>query len=373
MENHEISEFVNSADVRAYLQNTGYEFSTPQAAWLVYQCCRLTMSDRHRAWLEIIRDMPDCAVEERLNLKRIDSFHAFLSNFIELEDRSVQEFMTGTDCTYCYEYHEPGEKSLFQDDGWYEAGDFFSNYQACIDHCRQYYSGEDGIDKIRIHKHKLDPSGNPRAETLILNQRLEVLGIDMDYKADSDLETARAFGGMCFDIPVPFRRGDILVDCKESGTPNCTPFVLSYISTWDSKKMLSSGFRRDDCPDCRDWEHFDKTTERLLKTGDDTDSHAIGTIIAGGNLFRDNILITPTDLAYFTGSLEGVERQLQIFSQYEKGEADGEALANCCFAIRVKEYAEDVCQQCVLPYAEEFVERIGLIASSSATSQTPPA
>ena len=138
MNNHEISAFVNSADVRAYLQDIRYEFSTPQAAWLVYQCCRLTMKDRHRAWREVIRDMPDCAMEERLNLNRIDSYHAFLNSFIALEMRSVREFMTATDCIYCYEYHEPSQGRPFQDTGWYEADAFFSNYQACIDHYRQY-------------------------------------------------------------------------------------------------------------------------------------------------------------------------------------------------------------------------------------------
>lgn len=363
MNHQQICEFVNSKDVRKYLKGIGYEFSTPQAAWLVHRCRGLTMEERHEAWREIIRDMPDCAVEERNNMKRIDSFHAFLNDYIEMEERGAQDFMSAADCVYCYEYYELGEPG---GENWYSGGAYFSNYQHCIDHYKQWNGGDIDIGRVRIWKYCLVTPDSHRmgmTKLMILTPNLEILVPDTPVSCGTldDYELARAFDGMCFDFPVPFSRGDILVNCTAR---DCGPFVLSHISTWNSEKMLSSGFAESDCPDFKGWEHFDKVVEKRLKIGDYTDGCAVGTIIADEDCencrsygsFGWDHFTQVTDLEYFRGSLEGIERQLEVLSCYEKGELKARDLVNLCCAIRM----EATSQSGMWQYDDEFLEDFGM-------------
>lgn len=85
----DILRFVNSKDIREHLRNIGYEFNSLEAAWLIYQCHDATIDEKHKAWNELIEKMPDCTVTERLNTVPQDSLHAFLRQYMELEDAEL--------------------------------------------------------------------------------------------------------------------------------------------------------------------------------------------------------------------------------------------------------------------------------------------
>ena len=87
-----ILRFVNSKDIREHLRNIGYEFNSLEAAWLIYQCRDATIDEKHKAWNELIEKMPDCPIVERLNTVPQDSLHAFLRQYMELEDKYRNEF-----------------------------------------------------------------------------------------------------------------------------------------------------------------------------------------------------------------------------------------------------------------------------------------
>lgn len=87
-----ILRFINSKDIRKHLRNIGYEFNSLEAAWLIYQCRDAAIDEKHKAWNELIETMPDCPIVERLNTVPQDSLHAFLMQYIELEDRYLNEF-----------------------------------------------------------------------------------------------------------------------------------------------------------------------------------------------------------------------------------------------------------------------------------------
>ncbi|MBO4396506.1 MAG: hypothetical protein J5819_09200 [Eubacterium sp.] len=57
MTNTEICEYVNSKDIRQHLMEIGYEFSSIEAAWLVYQCESKTLEGKWEVWEDIIRSM----------------------------------------------------------------------------------------------------------------------------------------------------------------------------------------------------------------------------------------------------------------------------------------------------------------------------
>ena len=75
-----IYDFINSSDIREYLQKIDYQFTPTEAAWVIYNCRRLdvTMQDKHSAWDQIIRTMPDEDIPKRFNCAGFPSLHKFL-------------------------------------------------------------------------------------------------------------------------------------------------------------------------------------------------------------------------------------------------------------------------------------------------------
>lgn len=267
--------FINSKDVREYLQELNYQFTAPEAAFVVYRCSSVTLEEKISAWMEIINTMPNCSMEERLNLIRIDSFHSFLKDYVELLKRSIENFISDDGCIYSYAYQETENNSS----EWY--GKFetiFSNYEACIDYCRKEVLSEDYIDKIRVFKYAIYPQ-NRRIESITYDKNMEIE--DIDFCTDNDYETglALAFDGMCFDFPTPFKRGDILIDYRRNKESWRRPFVLSYVSTWNSQEMMKKGFHTYDCPDVKGWDNFDRISDRLRRDGDTTDMGVIGCVL----------------------------------------------------------------------------------------------
>ena len=50
----DILRFINSKDIRKHLKDTGYEFNSLEAAWLIYQCRNATIREKHKAWNELM-------------------------------------------------------------------------------------------------------------------------------------------------------------------------------------------------------------------------------------------------------------------------------------------------------------------------------
>ena len=69
--------FVNSKDIREHLKELGYEFTSIEAAWLVWQSEFISLKEKHKAWAEIIETMPDCEIKERNNTAPQPSLHRY--------------------------------------------------------------------------------------------------------------------------------------------------------------------------------------------------------------------------------------------------------------------------------------------------------
>lgn len=191
----------------------------------------------------------------------------------------------------------------------------------------------------------------------------ENMAIDVNHK-DNDRHTSdldSLFRDIGFDFPMPFKRGDILTHFKRD-IPGIRPFVLSYITTWTSEVMLKKGFLENECPNRGDWESFDRNAKSELEYGDYTGISAIGTRTHDeiGTLYEDITHLLPIDLEYYEEPLEGLEKQLQVYSGYEKREIHAETLVNACFAIRMEEYSREANRICNIIYSEDVKEKIGL-------------
>ena len=81
----DIFRFIDSTDIRRYLAEIRYRFSTEEKMFLIWYCKTATLNEKIAAWREIIDTMPNCAMAERLNLESIPDFHQFLRDYIDLQ------------------------------------------------------------------------------------------------------------------------------------------------------------------------------------------------------------------------------------------------------------------------------------------------
>ena len=43
----DITRFINSRDIREHLKKIGYQFTSLEAAWLIWQCKNITLAEKH--------------------------------------------------------------------------------------------------------------------------------------------------------------------------------------------------------------------------------------------------------------------------------------------------------------------------------------
>ena len=233
--------FLDSRDIRNHLGNMEYPLSTPEAAYLVWQCRRVTLEEKFAAWEEIVDTMPDSAIIGRPfgGRERVDSVHQFLRDYIAFQKQRLVEFSQPGRWVYTAQFFH--EKSA----QWSDLGHFFTIYQDCLDACREaiqensHWLGK--IAKLKLSRYPLDDPKH-RPWELELNRELRPLSIKAN--AYDDLE--EVFPSFWLNIPTPFRRGDIVWDpsgqLRFPHDGKSVPFVLSECINWDKKAMLENGF-----------------------------------------------------------------------------------------------------------------------------------
>lgn len=204
-----IFRFINSKDICGYLRELQYQFTVPEAAFLIYMSRIVPLKEKFHAWQEIINTMPDCSMKERFNMKAIPSFHQFLEDYMALQKKMLAWFYQQEKAVYTIECYE---KEL-----WIET-----------------------------------------------DRQLNVLSLgEKDCLLDSEIDIAVAFEGMWFSFPTPFHRGNILVNQRNPESP----IVLQDISVWGREELLRNRFSEDDLF----VKNAEKRLERCQRYGDTSD------------------------------------------------------------------------------------------------------
>lgn len=233
-----VSDFLNSKSVAKYLQETNYNFSPQEAAFIVWNSSK-TLEEKLAAWREIINTMPDCAVRCRFDYPQYSSLRKFLRDHIALISRV-------------------GEKA----------------------------------DERKLN--------------------------------DDDYYLYTAFEFMWFDIPTPFRKGDIVYS-KSKHIESYDIYVLIDIANWKKVDYIKNGYTDDDY-------RLDKTDESVLSklaNGDYTDMSAHGYRILSDGTIDYDFFCNYIDFEYAAQTkLTGMERALIPLSNYLKGNIDLELYLN---------------------------------------------
>ena len=315
----DIARFINSPDVRDHIRNVGYQFTSTEAAWLIWQCRLITLAERHDAWRTLIRTMADEKIEKRHLTREWPSLHEYLEKLISFEKRLVDAFYEETQQTFytCSIWLPKLQKSE-------EYRDNYLNDQDCqrfiMDVYGDDYKREDA-DQIRIKVCKHWIGKDAPYMMIEYNAKWEIMSVLQNGVVVEDIcAECDDFEGMWFNFPTPFKKGDIVVgSCLDRCWMRSDIFVLEGVIT-DDKSFV----------------------ERRKSGWDNSDMIAWGAFQEeDGRIFHE-CMPGYMDLKYYHGEFPGVRRILQALSSFWKDEVPIELFVNAYHAILMEAYVNNI-------------------------------
>lgn len=247
MNNQELCRFVNSKDIKHHLLATDYNFTTAEAAWLVYQCKDATLSEKIDAWEDIINTMPDESIDSFHFDKPYESIHKVISDFINLKKKASDLFFTETPTSF-YQY------TLIYDDGSkdYENSLLYSSFEKCFRQLKKDWSQEDEYVTGEIRRAEI---GCCYTITTRYNHNYQIMDITIpaDYGV-LDWNLLFFYDDLWFHFPAPFKKGDILYNPRSHHHGFCEgPIVMTGITPLQYEK---DGRSHTDSSDMNVWGYF---------------------------------------------------------------------------------------------------------------------
>lgn len=332
----DIYKYIPSKDIREHLQKIGYEFSGLEAAYVIWNNKNITLNEKDAAFAKLIDEYPDEEIKGRINTVPRKSLHAFLDTYMGIPDFEFGTFYDNEakDAVYRYRFYCKG------DGGWCENYDrVFQTYEDMEQALKKDLDLP--IEKVQVKKSYFDKQ---RSDMVITqNKNGEIAGLD--YSRMSELNDV--FEGYWIDIPLPFKRGDILIQkCSlyDYSTEDNEPFVLESCYNWRVEDYKKNGIKLSPTQA----KNVNRRYYRLKQNGDITDTLPCGYALSNGfvrganKLYRDVIDgIDVLSLEYYRGELTGANRLLSLLSKRMKNEIDDELFAHGHFIITQEEYLKE--------------------------------
>lgn len=333
----DIYRFLDSNDIRAHLQRLRYGFTLPEAAFLVWQCATAPLSEKHAAWRELIKTMPDCRMERRRIMCEIQSMHGFLQEYIELEEKLLRDFHRESDAVYFYNIlrKDEGFCDGFSESEKYERA--FPAFSHCLAAVKEEICDYGAEDILYIYIKRQLLSEPNRSMTVFLNNRLEIMDIDTFRSplTKREQELLGAFEGMWFAFPTPFKRGDLVCQkhsLKAWRFPQNVCYVLDSIAAWTNREIQENGFWRSRS----DTQDMDQLHQMLLKDGDVTDMSFSAYSAEDGQIIFYNVGWY-LSLERFDGTLTGKQRALYPLRDLLNGKIRPDMFLDALCVLRADE------------------------------------
>lgn len=325
-----ITKYINSIDLARYLEKIGYEFTSKEAAYLIWQSRKVSLAAKHDGWNLLIDTMPDCILSSRWGTQT--SLHQFLKDYMRYQERLLNRFFTKEE-GYCYQFRYLLTHS---DDQWEEGETCYPDFESCHAACLEEIGG--GRFHAEIIRKKLF-TVHRREDTvsLFLYSGNVIMNIvSMDLSNEEWYKTEGVFNEMWLNIPTPFQKGDVLVSPHGlygggfSYDNNKHPFVLTHICTWDENPRFTAN----------------------------TDMTASGYFLDEDGGTYAECIHNYLDCEYYRGDFGGRRRLLNLLSLCVKGEID---IGLCVRAYHMILAEEDLKKQKrFLDYTKEVFDMMGI-------------
>lgn len=319
----DILKFLNSKDIAKYLKEINYKFSPVETAYVIYQSYKKTLKEKHGAYKELVLLTEDFALKERPNMSGYSSFHRFINDYIKLENEILSEYMKEEDnAIYTYSFYD------------YEIDDSFNSAQY-----KRYEEIKGKIQEIN------DETGfisfvrktffySDKFINVYYNKKGEITKLETNiFNGKINKENLlNAFQGMWINIPIPFRKGDLVCYCKGS-IPKDAPiknpelFVVTDFDYWSSAELEKNGYidgKTAENVNERDFEWRDNYVKRMLESGDESDMNFTAYYLEKGKILFSETFFQYLNLEYYKGKYNGYDRILYALSNHIKGEIDDE-------------------------------------------------
>ena len=217
--NTKIIDFVNSKDIRKYWQEIGYEPSSLESAWLIWQSKNHTVEEKHKAWQEIIDKTEDCNIPAGVYTTSQPQFHEFLKRYISIENNLISSFYkTEDNAVFSY-------RMYFDDDSdrdWYNVPVLFRTFDGAYAH----FKDDDEPPYANFVEFVKTYIGAEGKQIFVrFNLKYEIVRVDetncLTHEKDFEIFEF-GFQEMNFELPIPFKKGDIIKRVKGVYTrPSC--------------------------------------------------------------------------------------------------------------------------------------------------------
>ena len=308
MDNEYISRFVNSKTIRKHLNRIGYQFTTLQYAYLIWQCKTKTIAEKHKEWNKMIKTTTDCSYSSKA-FPDNTSLHKLISDYIVAEDKLINRLKQSEPNTFY-------DCEIYEYDTWESYNGYYNTYGNCI--CWDYAT--ENNYKFNITKHYIDNAECYSSYIkAFFNENGEMTdiycsghdGADV-YKDLSDYELSlitELFDDMWFDFPTPFYKGAIVCDCFVR-----KPFVLTDTNPWQTE---------------RETQNRKKAKDISYKSNMDMNATGYSFDNITNTLHWDWCNYYYMDLEFYNvNNLKDGERFLKAYSMYVKDAIDIDTLLN---------------------------------------------
>ncbi|MBQ4509196.1 MAG: hypothetical protein II984_00590 [Clostridia bacterium] len=342
-----IFEFINSKDVRKHLEKINYKFSTLEKVFFIAKSEYKTIKEKHEAFLYLIENESDMKIEKRTNTNAYDSLFECLKRYMEIENALLEKLYNNENCAYSYRY-------LCRNDyGFCEDFDIqFPSYKDCINHYKNDIKEYGHESKIRYYSVKMQSLKDIKDKIIVKfnpgGEALEIYEVSGISEEDSDILCL--LDGLWLDIPLPFKRGDIVVRKSNTLSEYSAPMVMRYASTWSVDEFIQNGYTEND--------GLLKQREKLIKAykeyGDTTDMCIIGYYASSDCCIYSEVDSPSVNFEYYRDSFENENRILPVISNYEKGIINLEELLKCSNLIMHENEANS--RKSYFEYLEENIK-----------------
>jgi len=151
----DIFRFIDSADIRRYLVEIQYRFSTEEKMFLIWYCKTATLNEKIAAWQEIVGYVPSCPWDYALGVRER------VAAYIELQEKMPGQFQAADSLT-----------------GETDSGSVYRSYEDCLA-AAIHAARAAGCCKLEIRKEPLNAAVHSRRiGTCLFNQDGEIMQIN---------------------------------------------------------------------------------------------------------------------------------------------------------------------------------------------------